>query len=612
MNIDAVLSRLLAIFALIIFFLISAHAGDATWDSSPISGDWNNPNNWTAAVVPNAITDKATFGVSTQTAVSISSGSVLLDRLTFNPGASVYTISYTGLNFFGIGIENNSGKSQSFVADSDGFSFPETSFSNSASAGSSTIFTNGGIVAFNDTSTAGSATFITKGPPNLASSGSTDFFDSSSAGNATFIVKGGQVANGGSMNFNDSSTAASGTFTIEGVTAAGAGGGNVYFFGNSSAGSANFTVDGNQFTNSDPLRGFVAFFQNSTASDAAITANGSTVSGALGGLIEFAGSSTAANATLTATGGSNGGLGGAIEFFEDASGGTSRIQLLGNGSLDVSVHNPPVITVGSIEGSGHVFLGGNELILGGNGLSTEFSGVIHDGGIGGGSGGSLAVLGTLALSGANTYTGNTFVNGGTLFVNNTTGSGTGTGTVHVNDGGTLGGIGKIAGPVDVGAPISPKAFLSPGATLNSIGTLTTDSLLTFINGTLQIDLNSNNGTADQVVANGVTINTSLFGDGLFSLTDLGNSALSNGLQFTIIDNTASSSIAGTFTNLADGSILIAGLNSFRANYEGGDGNNLTLEVVNRANVPDNGMTFSLLTLAFAGLVLLRRNIAGFA
>ena len=37
---------------------------------------------------------------------------------------------------------------------------------------------------------------------------------------------------------------------------------------------------------------------------------------------------------------------------------------------------------------------------------------------------------------------------------------------------------------------------------------------------------------------------------------------------------------------------------------GGDGKNLTLEVINRANVPDNGMTFSLWTLAFAGLVLL--------
>jgi hypothetical protein len=85
MNVDAVLSRLLAIFALIIFFLTSAHAGDATWDSSPISGDWYNPNNWTPAVVPNAITDKATFGVSTQTAVSISSGSVLSTGLPLTP-----------------------------------------------------------------------------------------------------------------------------------------------------------------------------------------------------------------------------------------------------------------------------------------------------------------------------------------------------------------------------------------------------------------------------------------------------------------------------------------------------------------------------------------------
>jgi hypothetical protein len=66
-----------------------------------------------------------------------------------------------------------------------------------------------------------------------------------------------------------------------------------------------------------------------------------------------------------------------------------------------------------------------------------------------------------------------------------------------------------------------------------------------------------------------------------------------------------------FANLPDGSILIARLNSFRGNYEGGDANDLALEVVNRANVPENGMTFSLLTLAFAGLVLVRRNIGGF-
>jgi hypothetical protein len=37
--------------------------------------------------------------------------------------------------------------------------------------------------------------------------------------------------------------------------------------------------------------------------------------------------------------------------------------------------------------------------------------------------------------------------------------------------------------------------------------------------------------------------------------------------------------AGAFSNLADGSTLIVGNNAFQANYEGGDGNDLTLTVV---------------------------------
>ena len=41
-------------------------------------------------------------------------------------------------------------------------------------------------------------------------------------------------------------------------------------------------------------------------------------------------------------------------------------------------------------------------------------------------------LGTLTLGNANSYIGGTSVDGGTLLVNNTTGSGTGTGTVIVN------------------------------------------------------------------------------------------------------------------------------------------------------------------------------------
>ena len=43
--------------------------------------------------------------------------------------------------------------------------------------------------------------------------------------------------------------------------------------------------------------------------------------------------------------------------------------------------------------------------------------------------------------------------------------------------------------------------------------------------------------------------------------------------------TSSTPITGTFSNLPDGAIVIVGTTNFQANYEGGDGNDLTLTVV---------------------------------
>ena len=47
----------------------------------------------------------------------------------------------------------------------------------------------------------------------------------------------------------------------------------------------------------------------------------------------------------------------------------------------------------------------------------------------------------------------------------------------------------------------------------------------------------------------------------------------------MIDNTAAITIAGTFSNFADGSTVTVGNNTFQADYQGGDGNDLTLTVV---------------------------------
>lgn len=63
--------------------------------------------------------------------------------------------------------------------------------------------------------------------------------------------------------------------------------------------------------------------------------------------------------------------------------------------------------------------------------------------------------GTLLLDTANTYTGGATVSTGTLLVNNTVGSGTGTGSVTVAAGAILGGTGTIAGATDILGAHSP-------------------------------------------------------------------------------------------------------------------------------------------------------------
>lgn len=120
-------------------------------------------------------------------------------------------------------------------------------------------------------------------------------------------------------------------------------------------------------------------------------------------------------------------------------------------------------------------------------------------------GGSLTKVGpaSLTLSGANTYTGGTTVNAGTLIVSNRNGSGTGTGAVQVNAG-TLGGSGIVSGAVTINA----GGVFAPAHGTKMQATLTIQSPLTLGAGasyTYTFKAKGSKAKADKVVANGVAI-----------------------------------------------------------------------------------------------------------
>jgi autotransporter-associated beta strand protein len=469
-------------------------AGSATWNFSPASSDWNTAANWTPPTVPNGPSDIATFESSNVNSVSLSS-SVTLNGIVFEAGASEFMITspsaFATFLINGVGITNNSGIEQTFVADAPGRDQGEVSFAGSATAGDATYLNNGASV-------------------RGSFGGGTTFFNTSTAGTGTFIVDGGHA--------ND------------------AAGGGVLFFDSSSASTATFVI------------------------------NGGTVNGATGGHVEFVNTSTADHATLTANGGTNGGAGGTIFFLDDSTGEQANVVLSGNGTLDLSSHSAPGITVGTLQGDGGLVMLGSSKIGVNNRSDITFGGVIS-------GNGALekGADGKLDLTNANTYTGGTKVTDGTLLIDNVAGSGTGPGPVRVKSG-ALGGNGTTAGKVVIGAGIPGNgAFLTPGASFGNPGTFTILGRLSF-NSDGFFNVGFRNDVVGQVIANGVTINS----EAQFAFFNNRGVTFPVGTVLIVLSNTAGTPISGEFENLPDGLVFTSEGNTFQVSYQGGDGNDLTL------------------------------------
>ena len=395
----------------------SSLASSATWATNPTSSNWNTAANWVPNTVPNSTTDVATFSRSNVTEVINSDVIINLDSLVFSPDASQYTISaLDNIELYGPGVVNNSGILQSFIV---GAFF----FKNSSAAGKMVSFTTtGGNFFFDNASSAGSASFdVASGDLqahmffndnssaenatiNASASSVIEFFDSSTGGNSTV-----NVSSAAFVLFEGSNNAEHMTATCSG--GAGAFSSQIDFEGFSSAGEGTFTTIGG--STSGEHGSFILFDNTATADNATFVINGGMGRGLSATALLFVDNTTAANANITANGGVGGSKGGMVNFEKASSGGTAGITLNGNAKLDITAHNPPGVTIGSLDGAGSVLLGGNTLTIGSNNQSTTFSGVIQ------GTGGvSKTGTGTLTLSGANSYSGGTTVSAGVLNVSN--------------------------------------------------------------------------------------------------------------------------------------------------------------------------------------------------
>ena len=171
--------------------------------------------------------------------------------------------------------------------------------------------------------------------------------------------------------------------------------------------------------------------------------------------------------------------------------------------------------------------------------------------------------GVALLNGANTYTGQTFVNGGTLLVNGTLNPAA---YVHVSlASATLGGTGNI-GPIAVGA-----GRVAPGL---SPGILTSRSIVIGAGFPLSIELNgTTTGSGyDQLRV----IGDVYIGSAVLDLNVATSFTPPPFSTFTILDNDGTEPIHGNFAGLEEGNTVSAGGHDFQISYAGGDGNDIVL------------------------------------
>lgn len=468
------------------FALASPAWADSTWLANPGSSAFNDPANWSPAVVP--VGSTAFFGASSVTTINFNGSNPVVLGWTLNAGASNYAVATNdSIRFTGAGIVINGGSLLFNVAGGG-----SVQFVNDASAGSATLISgSGGEVIFDDRATAGNAT--------IQNTELSLFLDSSTAGNANISNLQGVVR------FTQNSSAGNATITTGQATTeftGGSSGDNARFITN-----ANGVFDISQLGSSGTTAGSIAGAGSYLLGAKQLSAGGNNDTTEVSGVISGVGGALvkAGTGTLTLSGVNtySGGTtisAGILQLGNGSGTGSIVGDVLNNATLAFNRSNPYQFD-GVISGSGGVRQNGGGTIvltaannysggttinagvlqLGNGGATGAITGNVlnnatlafnrsnlyqFDGAISGNGSVRQNGDGTTVLTAANTYGGATNVSAGTLLVE---GSIAASSLTTVNAGGTLGGTGTI------GSTIINGGSLSPG---HSIGTIVVSGSLT--------------------------------------------------------------------------------------------------------------------------------------
>jgi len=244
---------------------------------------------------------------------------------------------------------------------------------------------------------------------------------------------------------------------------------------------------------------------------------------ASGGAAQLTGANTYTGATNIAQGGWLGLAGPGT--IADSSG------IQANGTLDISRTSGPAL-IQSLSGAGNVALGANTLEL--TNASGIFTGVLANGGLAGGTGGSLVIArGMETLTGNSTFSGSTGISpAGALMLNGSLAS-------SVLDAGLLAGHGTIGGGLAVTGVVAPGNAAGTYQTLTVAG-----NYLQSVGATYVAQLNPlQSGTSSQIVVNGSA--TLAAGAMVNVAAPTPGQLYSKGARYTLL--TANQGLTGTYT-----------------------------------------------------------------